>query len=228
MVPCLPPYAALRCASSLRWASRTSIPSPSNACSAAYILSHAGCWSSLYSFSRDVKPASFDSRSFRHAWSKSQLASNSLAMRSATSVLFNVFIRIILIWGGIGSPSRHVCSKPQDDPDVKRKYSHIWTIDCQCHSMLVACARDIESSRSNNRANLWGPTQAHTLVNPCTNHANVAPKVIHRLSTDPRVIHRQTKVIHNLGQPVQNLWITWDGGGGLTCVDNCCSHWRTK
>jgi len=43
--------------------------------------------------------------------------------------------------------------------------------------MLVACARDIKSSRSNNRANLWGPTQAHTLVNPCKSHAKLPPKL---------------------------------------------------
>jgi len=94
-------------------------------------------------------------------------------------------------------PRRHVCSKPQVDPDVKRKYSHIWTIDRQYRSVLVACARVINSSRSNNRANLWGPTQAHTLVNPCNNHANVAPQVIHRLS-----------------RLVCNLWITLGSGGG--------------
>jgi len=89
----------------------------------------------------------------------------------------------VCLWGGIGSPSRHVCSKPQVDPDVKRKYSHIWTIDYQCYSMLVACARDIESSRSNNCANFissWcssrGPTQVHTLVNPCKSHAKL-PRV---------------------------------------------------
>jgi len=90
--------------------------------------------------------------------------------------------------------------KPQDDPDVKCKYSHIRTIDCQCHSMLVACARDIESSRSNNRAN-YGVQHRSTHL---STHANSMPScpVLPHARTVP-TLGANTR--RNPCQPVEKL-----------------------
>lgn len=106
--------------------------------------------------------------------------------------------------------------KPQDDPDVKRKYSHIRTIDCQCHSMLVACARDIESSRSKTRANFISSGGSHRDQHKPTHlstHANSMPScpVLPYARTVPTL---RPNISGNPCQTLENLW----GGGG---VDMC-------